>query len=257
MNLNFRLGALLLAASLASAAPAPLRGPLPQVLDALVQRGATGATVASLDLAWGQDGCEAVLQPAPAGPGLPLAAATTLLVEVLDRLPADLWLDRVRLEPHRMNLSGRSASFEAINGYRSDLLRLEGAWARPLPYPQASKQGGELRFSLDADLADLGRTPARLDPRRLDRVKAAAGRLHAGPRPLAPVPVAGVAFKGRVLAGGKVLAVCVLPDGGIRMLPVGYRFADAEIVAVEPTGVTLKECLPGTRVWVVPFGAGR
>lgn len=248
---SLRLVPWALAATLAGAAP--IRGPLPQVLDALAKRGAEGATVSSLTLTWDSAGCEGVLQTQAGGACMPLAAATALVLEVLNGLPDDCWLESLQVSPRTLKLLGRSTSFEAVNLFRTRLARLEGGWARRVPVPEARKEATDVLFSFDIDLIDVGLASAAPDPRLLARVKATARQPRQPSRPPASYPSAEVRFKGRILMAGKVSALCLLPDGRTLMAGIGFRFADAEVVAIEAEGVRLKQLLPGDRVFLVRF----
>ena len=50
-----------------------------------------------------------------------------------------------------------------------------------------------------------------------------------------------VGVKGRVISGGRALAVVSDSRGNTRMLPVGYRFRDGEIAAISETAVTFRQ----------------
>jgi Tfp pilus assembly protein PilP len=53
-----------------------------------------------------------------------------------------------------------------------------------------------------------------------------------------------IAVKGRVASGGKVLAVVSDARGNIRMLPVGFKFRDGVLVAIDDKSVTFHQWDP-------------
>jgi hypothetical protein len=50
-----------------------------------------------------------------------------------------------------------------------------------------------------------------------------------------------IGVKGRVVSGGKVLVIVSDSRGNIRSLPIGYKFRDGEIVAVDTKAVTFHQ----------------
>lgn len=61
-----------------------------------------------------------------------------------------------------------------------------------------------------------------------------------------------IAVKGRVISGGKVLAVVSDARGNIRTLPIGFKFRDGVLVAIDEKTVTFHQWDPGatnTRIY--------
>ena len=55
-----------------------------------------------------------------------------------------------------------------------------------------------------------------------------------------------IAVKGRVASGGTVRAVVSDARGNIRMLPIGYRFRDGVLVAIDDKSVTFHQWDPSS-----------
>ena len=61
-----------------------------------------------------------------------------------------------------------------------------------------------------------------------------------------------IAVKGRVVSGGRALAVVMDARGNMRMLPVGYKFRDGVLVAIDDKSVTFHQWDPSgtnTRIY--------
>jgi Tfp pilus assembly protein PilP len=61
-----------------------------------------------------------------------------------------------------------------------------------------------------------------------------------------------IAVKGRVVSGGKTQAVVSDARGNMRMLPVGYKFRDGVLVAIDDKSVTFHQWDPSgtnTRIY--------
>jgi Tfp pilus assembly protein PilP len=54
-----------------------------------------------------------------------------------------------------------------------------------------------------------------------------------------------IAVKGRVVSGGNVMAVVSDARGNVRMLPVGFKFRDGVLVAIDEKSVTFHQWDPG------------
>jgi hypothetical protein len=50
-----------------------------------------------------------------------------------------------------------------------------------------------------------------------------------------------IAVKGRVVSGGKTFAVISDARGNVRMLPIGFKFRDGELVAIDDKSVTFHQ----------------
>ncbi|BDU76552.1 hypothetical protein [Mesoterricola sediminis] len=55
-----------------------------------------------------------------------------------------------------------------------------------------------------------------------------------------------IGVKGMVVSNGKPMAVVTDGRGNVRMLPIGYRFRDGELVAVGEKSVTFRQWDPNT-----------
>lgn len=78
-----------------------------------------------------------------------------LLEEVANALPDDVWFNEVTQSGLNITIKGESASFEAINLFRTHLMDQKN-WFANVNYPTATKKGNIVEFTLSFDVKKPG-----------------------------------------------------------------------------------------------------
>ena len=78
-----------------------------------------------------------------------------LMEELANALPDDVWFRAVSQNGMNISISGESASFEAINLFRTHLMDQKN-WFSNVNYPTATKQGNIVAFTLSFDMKKPG-----------------------------------------------------------------------------------------------------
>ncbi len=73
------------------------------------------------------------------------------LEELANALPDDVWFKEVNQKGMAITIKGESASFEAINLFRSKLIE-QTKWFKNVNYPTANKKAGVVEFTISFDL---------------------------------------------------------------------------------------------------------
>jgi Tfp pilus assembly protein PilN len=74
-----------------------------------------------------------------------------LLEELANCLPDDVWFKEINQKGMNISIRGESASFEAINQFRSRLME-RNKWFQNVNYPAANKAGRTVEFTISCDL---------------------------------------------------------------------------------------------------------
>ena len=74
-----------------------------------------------------------------------------LLEELANCLPDDVWFKEISQKGTSISIRGESASFEAINLFRSRLVE-RNKWFQNVNYPAANKAGRTVEFTISCDL---------------------------------------------------------------------------------------------------------
>ncbi|HNX30086.1 MAG TPA: PilN domain-containing protein [Holophaga sp.] len=74
-----------------------------------------------------------------------------LMEELANALPDDVWFQEITQKGAGITIRGESASFEAINLFRTHLMD-QAAWFANVNYPTANKRGNVVEFTLSFDL---------------------------------------------------------------------------------------------------------
>lgn len=187
---------------------------------------------------------DAVLQPAQGddAKGRRISTLTTFLAEVVLRIPSEVRVESLTVTPERTTIKGQAHTFEAVNAFRNNLDAPKAYWFRGRPFPEAHKAGPFVAFTFDLEMVDPASLALEPDLGTVGRAKAHASELSMGaPAPPKGTALGDVTFKGILVSRGSTFAVVTDEQGGVRMLPVGYRFRDAEIVKIEAPYVTVRQ----------------
>lgn len=74
-----------------------------------------------------------------------------LMEELANALPDDVWFQEISQKGGSVSIKGESASFEAINLFRTHLMDQKN-WFGNVNYPTATKKGNIVEFTLSFDL---------------------------------------------------------------------------------------------------------
>jgi Tfp pilus assembly protein PilN len=74
-----------------------------------------------------------------------------LMEEMANALPDDVWFQEISQKGMNITIKGQSASFEAINLFRTHLMEQKN-WFGNVNYPTATKKGNIVEFTLSFDL---------------------------------------------------------------------------------------------------------
>lgn len=74
-----------------------------------------------------------------------------LMEELANALPDDVWFKEISQKGMSISIKGESASFEAINLFRTHLMD-QKAWFANVNYPTATKNGNIVEFTLSFDV---------------------------------------------------------------------------------------------------------
>jgi Tfp pilus assembly protein PilN len=74
-----------------------------------------------------------------------------LLEELANALPDDVWFQEITQKGMSISIKGQSASFEAINQFRSRLMEKD-KWFQNVNYPAADKKDRTVEFTISFDL---------------------------------------------------------------------------------------------------------
>jgi Tfp pilus assembly protein PilN len=75
--------------------------------------------------------------------------------ELANALPDDVWFKEVSQHGMNISIKGESASFEAINLFRTHLMDQKN-WFGNVNYPTATKNGNIVEFTLSFDMKKPG-----------------------------------------------------------------------------------------------------
>jgi len=78
-----------------------------------------------------------------------------LMEELANALPDDVWFQEISQKGSTISIKGQSASFEAINLFRTHLMDQKN-WFGNVNYPTASKKGNIVEFTLSFDVKKPG-----------------------------------------------------------------------------------------------------
>jgi Tfp pilus assembly protein PilN len=78
-----------------------------------------------------------------------------LMEELANALPDDVWFKAISQKGMNVSISGESASFEAINLFRTHLMDQKN-WFGNVNYPTATKNGNIVEFTLSFDMKKPG-----------------------------------------------------------------------------------------------------
>ncbi len=169
------------------------------------------------------------------------------------RLPEDVALTRMRMDQMVLVLEGESRSFEAANVFL-DRLQSSASGFRDVHYMTPTTLDQKTRL-MHFTIQGIWGAPVVSSEAQTERVTDAGRRLLPVPlsgRPAEPNRLEDVEFSGVLKTGGKTMVLVRSRSGNVRALPVGYRFEDGEILAIDSGGVTIRRGVAGT-VEVRPF----
>ncbi len=78
-----------------------------------------------------------------------------LMEELANALPDDVWFQEISQKGNAVSIKGESASFEAINLFRTHLMDQKN-WFGNVNYPTATKKGNVVEFTLSFDVKKPG-----------------------------------------------------------------------------------------------------
>ncbi len=78
-----------------------------------------------------------------------------LMEELANALPDDVWFQEISQKGMNISIKGESASFEAINLFRTHLMDQKN-WFSNVNYPTATKKGSIVEFTLSFDMKKPG-----------------------------------------------------------------------------------------------------
>jgi hypothetical protein len=175
--------------------------------------------------------------------GVRLSAALRVLEDVVNAMSEGDRIDRFALDGVALEVKGSAPTVESVNDLLEQLKSCP--WYPPFsstPYKQVFEKERRIAFVIHAKIltdSDFG-WEITGETRAIAHIKA----MRIAETPAGPVPDTDhLRFIGILaISEGRMLAVLAMPGGRSQTCPIGYRFQDGVLAAIDPAvGVTVKK----------------